>query len=52
MNELVDKSELFKQYKNKYYMLFSKTGFTRELEEAAAKMSNLELVDLMKLYDK
>lgn len=52
LNELVEKSELFKQYKNKYYILFSKTGFTKELEEAAAKINNTDLVDLRKLYDK
>jgi len=50
LDELIEKSESFKQYKNKYYMLFSKSGFTKELEEAAAKMSDVELVDLNKLY--
>jgi len=28
LNELVEKSGLFKQYKSKHYMLFSKSGFT------------------------
>jgi AAA+ ATPase superfamily predicted ATPase len=48
---LSEKSEIFKQYKDKFYMLFSKSGFTKELKDAAAKMENVELVDLRKLYD-
>jgi hypothetical protein len=51
LNELVEKSGLFKQYKSKYYMIFSKSGFTKELEEVAAKMGNVGLVDLKKLYE-
>lgn len=35
----------------KHYMLFSKSGFTKELEETAAKMGNMRLVDLKKLYE-
>ena len=50
--ELVENSKLFKQYKNKYYFLFSKTGFTKELEDSYAKMNNLELVDLRKIWSK
>lgn len=50
LNELIEKSKLFKQYKNKYYILFSKSGFTKELEETAAKRNNTYLVDLKKLY--
>ncbi len=50
LNELVEKGELFKKYRNKYYMLFSKPGFTGELEAIAAKMGNVWLVDLKKLY--
>jgi len=49
-NELVEKTLLFKRFKNKYYFLFSKNGFTRELEDTAAGMDNLVLVDLKKLY--
>ena len=51
LNELIEKSKLFKQYKNKYYMLFSKSGFTRELEETAVKMGNVELVNLRRIYE-
>ncbi len=50
LNDLMEKSELLKQYKNKHYMLFSKSGFTNELVEAAEKMGNVELVDLKKMY--
>lgn len=51
-HDLVEKSTLFKQYKNKYYFLFSKTGFSRELENAAVNMNNLNLVNLKRLYKK
>ena len=47
---MVDKSKLLRHYKNKYYILFSKNGFTKELEEAASKTNNTQLVDLRKLY--
>lgn len=51
LNELVEKSMLFKQYKYKHYMIFSKSGFTAELKESAAAMENVELIDLKKLYE-
>ena len=51
LNELIEKSEVLKQYKNKYYMLFSKSGFTKDLEETAAAMDHVGLVDLKKLYE-
>ena len=50
LNDLMEKSELLKQFKNKHYMLFSKSGFTNELVEAAGKMGNVGLVDLKKMY--
>lgn len=52
LNELVEKSRLFKQYKYKHYMIFSKSGFTAELEESAAAMDNVELIDLKKLNER
>jgi AAA+ ATPase superfamily predicted ATPase len=52
LKQLVEKSECFKRYKDKYHMLFSRTGFTAELEEAAARKGNTYLVDLRKLYHK
>ncbi len=51
LNELMERGELFKQYKSKYYMLFSKSGFTKDLEENAEKMGNVELVDLKKMFE-
>jgi uncharacterized protein len=51
LNGLIEKSEILKQYKDKYFILFSKSGFTKELEKAAVNMSSLELVDLDKLFD-
>lgn len=51
LDELVQKSLLFNHYKNKYYMLFSKSGFTKELEGAAVKLGNVRLVDLKMLYE-
>jgi len=50
LDELMEKTELFNQYKNKYYMLFSKSGFTKELTGAVSKMNNIELIDLEKLF--
>lgn len=51
LEALIEKSALLKQFKNKFYMLFSKSGFTGELEREAAKMADVELVDLLKLYE-
>ena len=51
LDGLIEKSEVFKQYKDKYYMLFSKSGFTKELEEAATNMGNIGLVGLKKLFE-
>ncbi len=50
LNELIEKSELFDKYKNKYFMLFSKSGFTKELEELAASNKNIKLVSLKNFY--
>lgn len=51
LNELAEKSKVFKQFKNKYYMLFSKSGFTNGLEIEVANMHNVKLVDLEKLFN-
>jgi len=51
LNELIEKSDLFKQYICKHYMLFSKSGFTREVEETATRMGNVGLVDLKRLFE-
>ena len=51
LNDLIEKSGIFHQYKSKYYMLFSKSGFTKEIEETAALLGNVWLFDLKKLYE-
>ncbi len=51
LNSLIEKSEILHQYTNKYYILFSKSGFTKELEDAACNMGNVELVDLGQLFE-
>lgn len=48
-NELVEKSELIKKYEKKYYCLFSKSGFTKELIDRAEEL-NVELIDLEKIF--
>jgi hypothetical protein len=48
---LIEKSEILKEYKDKYFILFSKSGFTKELKDKAMNSSNIELVDLDKLFD-
>jgi AAA+ ATPase superfamily predicted ATPase len=49
LNELVEKGESLK-YKEKYYILFSKSGFTKELKEKVSQMGNLELIDIDELF--
>lgn len=46
INDLIRKSMIFSQYKNKTYILFSKVGFTKELMIKAQEMENLKLVHL------
>lgn len=48
--DLVRKSKLIPNIEQSYYMLFSKSGFTHEVEEYA-KREPLILVDLEKLFD-
>lgn len=49
-NELIRKSMLIKGYENKYYYIFSKSGFTKELIDKAYELK-LMLVDLETIYD-
>ena len=51
LNELIEKSEIFGQYKIKNYMLFSKSGFTDELKKRIKELSNVELVGLDNMFD-
>jgi len=49
LNALMGKAERW-QYKRKYYLLFSKSGFTRGLQAAAQKTGNIRLVSLKNMY--
>lgn len=49
-NDLTKKSELIKSGK-KYFYLFSKTGFTENLEKLSGEVNNLKLIDLIDLYE-
>lgn len=51
LNALIDKSKNFTKYKDKFYILFSKSGFTEEVYLTSKEMSNLELVDIPKLFE-
>jgi hypothetical protein len=37
-------------YKNKFYILFSKSGFTKRLQNAAQETANIQLVSLNDMY--
>jgi len=49
LNALIEKSERW-NYKHKYYMLFSKSGFTKGLKNAAQNAGNVQLVSLKDMY--
>jgi hypothetical protein len=52
LEELIRKAEIFDtRYTEKYYYLFSKSGFTNKVIEEAKKANNIELVELKDLYD-
>lgn len=51
LNTLKRKSDLIKGYDDKYYMLFSKSGFTNALKVAAEKSKNIILIDLEKIFE-
>jgi len=48
--DLIRKSELFQQFKEHQYMLFSKSGFTSALKDKFAKQGNISLIDLGELF--
>lgn len=50
LRDLLDKSQLFSQA-NKYYMLFSKTGFSAGLLEEAESQDNIKLINLEIMYE-
>ena len=52
LNDLIEKSKILGQYKNRYYVLFSKSGFSKEVATMASSMGNVELVSLERLYNR
>ncbi len=50
LQALIEKSDIFNAYQHKYYYLFSKAGFTKQLQETAAGRRDVWLVDLAMLY--
>jgi hypothetical protein len=44
------KAELWRAYEHKYYMLFSKRGFTKDLCAEAARQTDVYLVTLKDMY--
>lgn len=51
LNDLIEKSGIFNQYEDKFYMLFSKSGFTHELRNKAKEMPTVELVNLDMMFE-
>ena len=51
LDDVMRKSELFAQFRDKYYMLFSKSGFDNKLTEQAKNNDNLRLIFLRDLYN-
>lgn len=50
VDELIRKSQLFPQYKEKYYYFFSKSGFTKAVREYADMHSEVYLISLEDMY--
>ncbi|MDR1319546.1 MAG: ATP-binding protein, partial [Treponema sp.] len=44
LNDLVRKAELFPQFKNRQYLLFSKSGFTADIKKTAAARRDIVLI--------
>ncbi|GHV92534.1 ATPase AAA [Spirochaetia bacterium] len=50
LNALVEKAELWQGYKHKYFMVFSRSGFSKEIQAAARDRGNVRLVKLEEMY--
>jgi len=50
LSDLIRKSALLKQFKENYYMLFSKSGFTSTLKDKALNQDNILLIGLNELF--
>lgn len=51
LNELKRKAELFKQFDNKYYYIFSKGEFTKPLIDVASQNDFIKLISLKDIYN-
>ena len=51
IDELMEKCKMFKQFKQKYYYLFSKSGFTLGAQEHALKIGNVRLIDFKDMFE-
>lgn len=50
LDELVAKASMFKQFDKKFYYLFSRSGFTQGLVDAAASDQSIRLISLDEVY--
>ena len=50
LSSLLEKSRQWPDYRHKYFMLFSKSGFTRGMEAAMRKTENVRHLDLRDMY--
>jgi len=51
LNDLIEKSNLFKNCENKYYYLFSKADFSQNCQTLASEIGNVKLIDLNCLFE-
>ena len=51
LEDLIRKAELFSQFKKHQYMLFSKSGFTKALQNRAAQQDNIILIGLEEMFN-
>jgi hypothetical protein len=51
LNKLHEKAELFSNYKNQYFYIFSKVSFLKECHALAAKAGNIKLIMLSRLFE-
>jgi hypothetical protein len=50
LNGIIEKSTVF-HYKDKYYFLFSKSGFTEKCRRKAAESSNIRLFSFSDMFE-
>lgn len=52
LNTLFDRAALFPQFLEKYYILYSKTGFSEAVSGCAAERKNIQLITLAGMYER